>query len=84
MTDDERVSRGHRARQEYSLTAEAFEGVKAHLLEQLSTTPGDQPAKVLQLHTAIQNLALVRKALFLVIEDGNVAAAIAESGLTRN
>lgn len=84
MTDDERVSRGHAAQNELRLTAEAFEGIRTVLLEQIEETSPDQPAKILELHRSIQNLALVRKALSLVVQDGVVAAhAVAQAGLTR-
>lgn len=82
MTDDERISRGRQATTELKLTEDAFRGVEAHLLEKLLETSPDQPDRVLEIHRAVQNLALVRKALLLMVTDGQyAAAAVAASGL---
>lgn len=84
MTDEERASRGHDARREYTETNAAFDAVEAAILRTLAETPVGQETKVLNLHKSVQNLAAVRQALMLVIQDGQVAEhAISQVGLTR-
>lgn len=84
MNDNAAVARGLAAERELKETEAAFERVKDAILAELAQTPITQPEKVLKLHMAAQNLAAVRQALMLVVQDGQVAAhAIAQAGLTR-
>jgi hypothetical protein len=84
------ILRGRRAEAEFAETAAAFEAVRGALLAALAQTPVGADAKVLKLHTSLQNLAAVREALMKTIAAGEHAGyaraaedAIAEAGLTR-
>jgi len=84
MSNEQRASRGRRARQEQNETQAAFDAVEDALLAELSRTPIGQEAKVLNLHKALHNLAAVRAAIQRVIDDGMMAEhAIAVAGLNR-
>ncbi len=84
------VARGVRAGHELQETEAAFAAVRQALLEALARTPVGADAKVLKLHTSLQNLAAVREALLKTVAAGEHAGyaraaedAIAEAGLTR-
>lgn len=84
MSDESAAARGHRAFNELTEVAGAFDRVEAALLKTLSETPVGADVKILKLHAAVQNLAAVRQALQEVIDEGRVAEhAIAHAGLTR-
>lgn len=84
MNEEQRASRGRQAAQEMRETEAAFDAVETAILKELSQTPVGQEAKVLNLHKSVQNLAAVRQAIMLVINDGQMAEhAIAQAGLTR-
>lgn len=84
------ILRGRHAEAELSETAAAFEAVRAALLAALAQTPVGADARVLKLHSSLQNLAAVREALMKTVAAGEHAGyaraaedAIAEAGLTR-
>lgn len=84
MSDQDRISRGHKATSELEITAEAFEGVRHDLIRRMVETPVDQVATILQFHAALQTLGRVRHAMNLVVQDGQVAAqAVAMANLAR-
>lgn len=84
MTDKETVALGHRAAHELELTEAAFEKVRAALIEKMIATPPERPDTILKLHMAAQTVTDIRRALFAMVQDGQVAeVALANSGLTR-
>lgn len=84
MDDRQAIESGRRAANEYDQTQRAFDSVLKAILDALVATPPDQTTKIAKLHMAAQNLEAVRKALFLVIADGETAqAAIAMAEMTR-
>jgi hypothetical protein len=90
MNEDDRIQRAQRAAHEWREIGGAFDAVEAALLRELIQTPVGQEPKVLNLHKAIQNLAAVRQAVLMVVQDGQVAdvelrarSAISQAGFTR-
>lgn len=83
MTDEERITRGRRAKSELALTQEAFEALEQDFYRRMKETSPENPERVLHFHRSINNLAAVKKALMLVVVDGNAVAAIMESGLSK-
>lgn len=79
MTDEERINRGLQAAQELRVTGEAFDGVRALIIDNLCATSSADQLTVLALHRQLEALALVRKALILTVSDGDVARAYAEA-----
>lgn len=76
MDNEERVARGRRARQEFTVLEEAFQKTSDAIMTRLVQTSPARPEQVLQLHMAAQNLAAVRKALLAFADDGLLADAI--------
>ena len=83
MTEDERIARGRQASQELRVTEDAFAAVRQTLVEAMIATPPDNETGIMKRHQAIQVLDMVRKALMLVVADGDMARAAQESGLNR-
>ena len=84
MTEAQRAARGRQADREWVELEAAFAKLREAILNNLAETSPSQPEKVLKLHMAAQNLAGVKQALMLVINDGVMAEhAIASAGLTR-
>lgn len=84
MNDAQRASRGASAAREWTELEAAFAKVREAILNNLAETSPSQADKVLKLHMAVQNLAGVKQAMMLVIQDGQMAEhAIAQAGLTR-
>lgn len=82
MTEDERATRGRRARQEFSVLEEAFNATSNAIMTRLVQTSPAKPDTILQLHMAAQNLTAVRKALLAIAQDGLLAdAALEQSGM---
>lgn len=80
MTDEQSIARGHRAEAEIALTNEAFNTVRADLVERLIRAA--DPVTVMQIHGALQTVDMVRQALRVVVIEGqHAAAAVAMSGL---
>jgi len=79
MTDEERINRGLQAAQELRVTGEAFDGVRALIIDNLCATSSADQLTVLALHRQLEALALVRKALILTVSDGDVARAYSEA-----
>lgn len=83
MNDEEVAARGERARREWTQIEAAFDRVADAIMSTLAETPVGQDTKVLKLHLSLQNLSAVRKAVFDVVDNGQVArAAISAQGLT--
>ena len=84
MSEAQRATRGRQAAHEWTELDAAFAKVREAILNNLAETSPGQPEKILKLHMAAQNLAAVRQAIMLVIQDGQMAEhAIAQTGLTR-
>lgn len=84
MNDAETVAKGHRASIELRETEDAFNQLRGKILEEIVKTSPSQPDKVLKLHLSVQNLEAVRKALLLMVQNGEYAEqALAQAGLTR-
>jgi hypothetical protein len=79
MTEEDRINRGFQASHELRVTQEAFDGVRAHLIDQMCAMPSTEPERVLSYHRQLEALALVRKAMILTVNDGDVARAYAEA-----
>ena len=83
MTEDDRIARGRQASHELRVTEEAFIAVRQYLVDEMvATSPENEPG-IMKRHQAIQVLDMVRKALILVVADGDMARAAQESGLNR-
>lgn len=84
MSEQQRAARGRTAAREFAELEAAFDKVREAILNTLAETSPSQPEKVLKLHMAAQNLAGVKQAMMLVIQDGQVAEhAINAAGLSR-
>jgi len=77
MTEEERLSRGHRARVELNLTEEAFETIRNVWIKKMLAAT--MPEEVMRGRDAIAALDEVRGLMRRVIDDGMVAAAALEA-----
>lgn len=74
MTPEERMARGQQAQAAQAFMADIFDGVRTHLLNEL--VEANDPEAILEGHRSIRTLATIRKAIELVISDGQIAASI--------
>jgi hypothetical protein len=83
LTEDERMNRGRQAAHELRVTEEAFAAVRQYLVDAMVETSPENEAGIMKRHQAVQVLDMVRKALILVVADGDIVRAAQESGLNR-
>jgi hypothetical protein len=82
LTDTQRMAKARRAFSELAETNEAFDAVRAKIVEKLLSTAVDQQALREKLFFAAQTVDAVRKAMRAVIEDGQlIEAALGQANL---
>lgn len=83
MDDEHTIARGNGAEREFKYLDEAFDKVRAVIIDELVNTSPTQADKILKLHLAVQNLTAVRQALIAISVEGQVAKhALALANLT--
>jgi hypothetical protein len=84
MNDAQALAKAHRAERELIETEEAYDRLRAKLVEKLVSTSIDQQALREKLYFAIQAADSVRKALMDVVQNGQIAEiALAQQNLLR-
>lgn len=81
LSDDERIARGRQATHELRITAEVFEALRKLMTDDMLQCHPTEVDQILKQHIAIRLLESVRRALFAVVQDGEIAQAAADAGL---
>ncbi len=84
MSDLDTAAKGRRAGIELRETEEAFDRLRAAMLNEIAATSPENERKILKLHAAVQTLGAVRSALIGMVQNGQIAEqALAQNGLNR-
>lgn len=76
---DEAIARGQRAEREFKEVEAAFDAVRAACVARVFETPTSASDQREQLYMAVQSLDAVRKAMRMVIDNGQIEQAAKEA-----
>lgn len=74
MTDAERIARGRRYEDARPTLDELFDALRQKLLNDIENADPKRGDDILEMHRGLQNIAKLRHAVLLVINDGMLAA----------
>ena len=82
MSDEDIISKGRQAAHELRVTGEAFDKLRQALIDRMVSIPATEREEIMSAHMAVQILDKVKRTMMAVVDDGRIAEAVRDKGLT--
>jgi hypothetical protein len=82
VSDEDIISKGRQAGHELRVTGEAFDKLRQALIDRMVLIPATERDEIMSAHMAVQILDKVKRTMMAVVDDGRIAEAVRDKGLT--